>query len=303
MCRCVTRLVLVLCVSTPALAQPVVLHEQFDRRDRREPAIILNSGGRTGTADVVKFTPDGRFLLAAGDDKQVAVYPIREQGLDSIRVDFLRWPTWREQRGSIYAMAISPDGKFVAVGGLGMLDSAVAVIDRETKKIVHFADLRRGEENLYAVMSLAFSPDGTQLAAGTGSGAVCVWNFRDPPEVVGRHKNDEGTFNRVRAIWFETNDKIHSVAETAKAAGRTRALLELAGAPAVRLGDRWSERLVEQRRARAWRRRRASGRRQRTSRRSPAAVLAVEAEQQRRDRARIAFQRTPATTQSAVRAP
>src|SRR5436309_5932494 len=87
--------------------------EQLDRRDRREPAIVLNTGGRTGTADVIKFSPDGKEVMAAGDDKVVTAYPVGSKGLDSKNVRSLRWPAWREQRGSIFAMAISPDGKRV----------------------------------------------------------------------------------------------------------------------------------------------------------------------------------------------
>src|SRR5262245_2235706 len=198
-----------------ALAQPVAF-EDLDRRERREPSIILNTGGRTGTCDVLKFTPDGRYLLAAGDDKVVTVYPvIEEKRLDSAGVKYLRWPAWREQRGALYAMDISPDGKLVAVGGVGLLDSTVAVIDRESEKIVHFVDLRRTKENLYAVMALAFSPDGKQLAAGMGSGAVCIWNFRDPPEIIGRHKpNNNGLFNRVRALMIDNEGVVHSVSQS-----------------------------------------------------------------------------------------
>src|SRR6516164_11365405 len=82
---------------------------QHDRRDRREPALVLNTGGRTGYCDALKFSPDGQFLLAAGDDKVVSIWRHSDHGLDPASLQTLRWPIWREQRGSIYAMDISPD--------------------------------------------------------------------------------------------------------------------------------------------------------------------------------------------------
>src|ERR1043165_3268161 len=99
-------LVALLFAAFPAWAEPEAGY-QVDRRDRREPSIILNTGGRTGTCDVLKFTPDGTELLGAGDDKVVTAYRVGEKGIDAQSVRYLRWPTWREQRGSIFAMDVS----------------------------------------------------------------------------------------------------------------------------------------------------------------------------------------------------
>src|SRR5205823_8688905 len=51
-------------------ATPAAL-AQGDRRERAEPHLMLETGARMGTCDVVAFTPDGNHLLAAGDDKVV----------------------------------------------------------------------------------------------------------------------------------------------------------------------------------------------------------------------------------------
>ena len=42
-------------------------------------------------------------------------------------------------------------------------------------------------------MSLAYSPSGQQLAAGTGNGFVWVWDFKSKPAVIGYHR---------RGRWF-----------------------------------------------------------------------------------------------------
>src|SRR5262245_22807369 len=126
---------LLLCLAAfGASCAPVVAQNQTDRRARDEPEIFVDAGGRVGPCDVLAVTQDGRFLLAGGDDKVVRVWPHSAAGLDTERdrVQTLRWRAWREQRGGVKALAVSPDGKRVAVGGYGMRPSTVSVIDRET---------------------------------------------------------------------------------------------------------------------------------------------------------------------------
>ncbi len=190
---------------------------QIDRRDRREPAIALNTGGRTGTCDVITFSPDGREVLAAGDDKVVTVIPFHDGKLIGREVAFRRWPIWREQRGAIYALSVSPDGRRIAVGGYGLKNSSVAVLDKESGRILHFAHLERDRENFFAVMALAFSPDGRAVAIGTGSGSVWWWNLEASPDLVGRHTPFANTsYNRVRALSVLDERTVVSVAEDGK---------------------------------------------------------------------------------------
>src|SRR6185436_9486101 len=103
--------------------------QQYDRRARDEPEVVINAGGRVGTADAVGFSPKGDFLFAVGDDKVVHVWPHSATGLDTSarRHEVLRWRSWRDQLGGIKALAISPDGKRVAVGGYGLRISTVAI--------------------------------------------------------------------------------------------------------------------------------------------------------------------------------
>ena len=54
---------------------------QINRRDREEPEMTIEAGGRTGTCDFLGFSSDGRYLYAAGDDKVVHVWPTGPDGL------------------------------------------------------------------------------------------------------------------------------------------------------------------------------------------------------------------------------
>src|SRR5215471_21788359 len=107
---------LLLAAVAPAAAQG-------SRRDREDPELIVEPGGRTGTCDQLLFTPDGKQLLAAGDDKVVRVWQCRDGKLDDKTMQNLRWGIWREFRGQIHAMALSPDARRVVIGGVGPISS------------------------------------------------------------------------------------------------------------------------------------------------------------------------------------
>ncbi|HJZ53774.1 MAG TPA: hypothetical protein VKE74_02390, partial [Gemmataceae bacterium] len=161
---------------------PATVAQQFDRRARDEPEVVVEAGGRTGTCDVLRFTPDGRFLLAAGDDKVVRVWPYSAAGLDTApgKARTLHWRSWRDQLGGIKAVAVSPDGKFVAVGGYGLRVSTVAIIDREAGQNGRTAAItwprpNVGGANFDAVTAISFHPDGKRVGFGTADGSLWLW--------------------------------------------------------------------------------------------------------------------------------
>jgi WD40 repeat protein len=86
----------------------------------------------------------------------------------------LPWGSWEST-----AMAFSPDGNQIALGGIDsqvriwqISSSEVSIRDNEP------AILLRTKQNEYFT-SLAFSPNSEWLAAGTASGVVYIWNLAD----------------------------------------------------------------------------------------------------------------------------
>jgi len=85
-------------------------------------------------------------------------------------------------QGAVDAMALSPDGRILATGGGWMTETADSTVDGK----VRLWDLRSRrpltERALFSsdtpVTALAFSPDGTTLAAGIGR-TVRLWNVAD----------------------------------------------------------------------------------------------------------------------------
>jgi WD40 repeat protein/tRNA A-37 threonylcarbamoyl transferase component Bud32 len=138
-------------------------------------------GHRKGVDGLV-FSPDGKRLAsAAGDEVKVWDVSIGENALT------LRLPKRPDQLLTpLTCVAISPDGRRVAVGNLGgsLLDGGrlpqVKVWETATGREMYPL---RGDRYLM-VSSLAFSPDGKRLAVGgtckngsDGFGEVKVWDL------------------------------------------------------------------------------------------------------------------------------
>jgi WD40 repeat protein len=200
------------CMSLSALAA----QQSDDRRERTEPGMILTTSGRLGACDALTFTRDGQQLLATGDDKVVMQWTLNNRReLEPSQVPFLRWSTWREQRGAIYAMALSPDQeqRYVAVGGYGLKTGMLAVLDRVTgETYAAMTDIKSDVD--HTIWSAAFSPDGKQVAYGADDGTVWRWSLDQNYSVqLGKHATNE-RFNFVKFVAFLGKDKLLSVAQS-----------------------------------------------------------------------------------------
>jgi uncharacterized caspase-like protein/WD40 repeat protein len=211
--------------------------QQADRRSRDEPEIVVEAGRRVGPCDALRFSRDGQFLFAAGDDKVVRVWPHSVNGLDTepAHVQTLRWRAWREQRGGIKAIAVSKDGKRVAVGGYGMKPSTVAILDRTSGDTVALSwpKSRKGDPNFGTVTAVAFDPftADRRVGFGTADGSLWVWEpvkLKEPdrdgrispaPIRVGKFRaltdaDGNAEFNFPRLVYFRDKDTLIGVAHS-----------------------------------------------------------------------------------------
>jgi WD40 repeat protein len=199
-----------------------IAHAQGDRRSRKDPDIFLNTGGRTGTLDALMFTADGQYLIAAGEDKVARVWRVTEVGLER-EAQVLRWSTWREQLGSIFALALSPDEhqRRIAIAGNGLRVGTVAIVDRVTGEVesslsdLHDSRSSEKRENGDTIFALAFAPSGKRVAYGTWTGTIWLWNHAEKTKLdhwfVGASKKNAQK-NVVRFIRFEDEDTLITTA-------------------------------------------------------------------------------------------
>lgn len=143
--------------------------------ERRLKVQIWNLTG--GLADEV-FDIDGSRNLAnsfSPDHVQYAAVNGTEVRVLQIRTGTTAFASG-EHSGHVWATAFSPDGRLLAVGGEGRKGKAevgeIKVWDLQTGRDV--ATLV--DDTSWGVTSLAFLPDGTELAGGNGAGRVRFWS-------------------------------------------------------------------------------------------------------------------------------
>jgi WD40 repeat protein len=132
---------------------------------------------------------DERFLVTGSHDKTARIWALPEGRL----LQVLRPPAGPGNEGTVHAVAISPEGAIVAVGGWitgGGTDQAVYLFERESGQLIRRLG---GLEN--EVHYLAFSKDGQHLAALLDAGyGLRVWETRDWGEVYADRDYESGSY-------------------------------------------------------------------------------------------------------------
>ncbi|MFT5469942.1 MAG: WD40 repeat protein [Verrucomicrobiales bacterium] len=147
----------------------------FSQRAEEAPRLIIDPKGPSGRVWELLFTPDGGTLISLGDDKAIRFWDVDSGQLRKT----LRLQIGDGHEGKFYAGALSPDGRWLAVGGR---DSVLREDHPTANRLI---DLERGGGEVAAVLrghtnaipALAFSDDGSLLASGSGDDTVRVWDL------------------------------------------------------------------------------------------------------------------------------
>jgi WD40 repeat protein len=136
------------------------------------PILVLDTGGHTSVVSKVLFTPNGKELISVSKDKTIRFWDVASG--EPIRV--LRPPIGPGEQGKLYAAALSPDGRTLAVGGWGLKDAggSIYLISIVTGRIER---VLKGHEN--AINSLAFAatpPGRLLLASGSFDNTARIWD-------------------------------------------------------------------------------------------------------------------------------
>lgn len=167
-----------------------------------KPILRLETGQHTAMVRRISVDAQQRFLVSGSEDKTARVYDIKTGRL----LQILRIPIEGTYVGRINAVAISPDGSTVAIGGwTGKKagEMSIYLLERNTGKMI-----RRMGDLPGSINHLTYSPDGHYLAAILYGGAgLRIYDTKNYRQITG--DADYGDFS-----WWCSFDSSNRLATT-----------------------------------------------------------------------------------------
>jgi len=146
----------------------------FSAEPPKEPMLKIETGMHTAPIKRIGIDSAERYLVTGSHDKTIKVWELKTGKL----IKTLRPPIGNGNEGKIYAVAISPDGKYVAGAGCtgDEWDNAdsIYIFDLKTGMLI-----KRLSGLPEVIHHLTYSKDGRYLAAGLGDNGIRIYRTDD----------------------------------------------------------------------------------------------------------------------------
>jgi WD40 repeat protein len=161
--------------------------------------LVIDPQAHFGVVNDLVFTSSGKYLISVSDDKTIRIWDVEKKQLDRT----LRTFSGEGAEGAIYALAISPDDRFLAIGGY-FNENEIRIIDfKKSSDVI----VLKGHTNV--VTSIEFSKDGRQMASSDVTGIIKLWDINYANgQMIGEAKLDlEGHKAQVYDLSFSPDGK------------------------------------------------------------------------------------------------
>jgi WD40 repeat protein len=183
----------------PALLFAMLANPAAMAQFSEQPMLVVDPGMHTGPIRAVAVDAAGRLAVTGSDDKTVRLWSLTDGKL----LRTIRMPAGPGNIGKISAVAMSPDGEFIAAGGwtTDAREESIYLFETRTGKMT--ARIAGPPD---VTLSLAFSSDGRYLAAGLGGGKGLRVYDRERQWTEAFHDTDYG--GRVNGATFAADGRL-----------------------------------------------------------------------------------------------
>src|SRR5882762_3457553 len=168
------------------------------------PDIVWASGGHSGSANSVAYSPDGQLLVSGSSDETIKLWRRDRTFIKSLSIPY----NINAQLADVRSVAVSPDGKLLAVGvqlfnGVSHTYTGAVEVWRISDGVLAqtLTGYGSGDITVTGVNSVAFSSDGQYLATGSWDRLVKVWRVANGTLVSSRSDHAQ----KVNAVGFSPN--------------------------------------------------------------------------------------------------
>jgi len=134
-------------------------------RPRESRAIVMTLIGHTGGVNSVAYSPDGKRIVSASDDKTIKIW-------DATTGEELK--TLAGHDGPVYSATFSPDGKRIVSASA---DETLKLWDAETGEELRTLSVQTSH------VPVAFSPDGKRIVSGSSDNTLKIWDVETGKEL------------------------------------------------------------------------------------------------------------------------